>query len=77
MKSSGALKLIVPRSLLDSIAGYYASFQWLANQTELMRTKIDVIHQGNSKLFNTFVFQKMMHIDYDNFQRGVIVVKKN
>lgn len=76
MKSSGNLKLITPRNLLDSIATYYSSFQWLSNQTELMRTKIDVIHQGNSELFNTFVFQNMMHIDYGNFQRGVIAIKK-
>ena len=76
MKSSGALKLIAPRNFLDSIATYYSSFQWLSNQTELMRTKIDVIHQGNSSLFNTFIFQNMMHIDYGNFQRGVIVIKK-
>lgn len=76
MKSSGALKLISPRALLDSIADYYSSMQWLTNQAELMRMKIDVIHQGNSELFNTFVFQKMMHIDYGNFQGGLTTINR-
>ncbi len=76
MKSSGALKLVTPRSLLDSIADYYSSMQWLTNQTELMRMKVDAIHLGNSELFNTYVFQKMMQIDYGNFQAGVIAIKK-
>src|SRR5258706_478715 len=62
MKSSGALKLVTPRSLLDSIADYYSSMQWLTNQAELMRMKVDAIHLGNSDLFNTYVFQKMMSI---------------
>ena len=76
MKSSGVLKLINPRNLLDSIANYYSSMQWLTNQAELVRMKIDDIHQGNSELFSTYVFQKMMHIDYGNFQAGVIAIKK-
>src|SRR6266513_1594324 len=76
MKSSGVLKLISPRNLLDSIANYYSSMPWLTNQAELVRLKIDDIHQGNSELFNTYVFQKMMHIDYGNFQAGVIAIKK-
>ena len=76
MKASGNLKLIKPRSLLDSIANYYTSFQWFTNQAELMLSKIDEIHQNNSKLFNTFIFQKMMHIDYGDFQRGIISIRK-
>ena len=76
MKASGNLKLIKPRSLLDSIANYYTSFQWFFNQAELMLSKIDEIHQNNSKLFNTFIFQKMMHIDYGDFQRGIISIRK-
>jgi hypothetical protein len=76
MKASGNLKLIKPRSLLDSIANYYASFQWFTNQAELVLSKIDEIHQNNSKLFNAFIFQKMMHIDYGNFQRGIISIRK-
>jgi hypothetical protein len=76
MKSSGALKLITPRSLLDSIADYYTSIQWVTSQAELMLMKVDGIHQGNSQLFNSFIFQKMMHIDYGNFQHGVISIKR-
>jgi len=76
MKASGALRLLKPRWLLDSIADYYTSIQWLANQTELMRMKVDAIHLGNSQLFNTGVFQDMMQIDYGNFQHGVISIKK-
>ncbi len=76
MKASGNLKLIKPRSLLDSIANYYASFQWFSNQATLLLAKIDAIHQGNGKLFSTFIFQKMMQIDYGDFQRGIIAIKK-
>jgi len=76
MKASGNSKFIKPRSLLDSIANYYTSFQWFSNQAELLLSKIDAIHQGNSKLFNTFIFQKMMHIDYGDFQRGIISIRR-
>lgn len=77
MKSSGALRLISKRSLLDSIADYYSSMQWLTNQTELMRMKVDAIHLGNSELFDSRVFHKMVQkIDYGNFQGGDNVVIK-
>ncbi len=77
MKSSGALRLISKRSRLDSIADYYSSMQWLTNQTELMRMKVDAIHLGNSELFDSRVFQKMIQkIDYGNFQSGDNVVIK-
>ena len=76
MKLSGLLKWMRPRNLIDSIADYYTSIQWLSNQTDLMRMKVDAIHQGNSELFNTFIFEQMMHIDYGNFQRGVISIKR-
>lgn len=71
MKSSGTLRLISKRSLLDSIADYYSSMQWLQNQTELMRMKVDAIHLGNSELFDSRVFHKMLQkTDYGNFQDG-------
>jgi hypothetical protein len=76
MKSSGMLRHIRPRKILDSIANYYSSIQWLSNQTELVRMKVDGIHLGNSQLFNGFVFENMMQIDYGNFQRGIISIKK-
>ncbi len=76
MKFSGLLRYIRPRKILDSIANYYSSIQWLNNQTELVRMKVDAIHQGNSQLFDGFVFENMMQIDYGNFQRGIIAIKK-
>jgi hypothetical protein len=62
MKNSGFLKLIKPRALLDSLAAYYVSFQWLANQTELVRLKVDAIHKENAELFDGYVFHQMMKI---------------
>lgn len=76
MKSSASLKMVKPHSLLDSIADYYTSIQWITNQTELLRMKVDAVHLGNSQLFNSFVFQDMMQINYGNFQRGIIAIKK-
>ncbi|MGB3163440.1 MAG: hypothetical protein WBA96_07910, partial [Chitinophagaceae bacterium] len=46
--------------LLDSIGTYYASFQWLANQIDLLRLKMDEIHKANARLFDSYVFQQMM-----------------
>ena len=77
MKSSGALRLIKKRSLLDSIADYYTSMQWLINQTELLRMKIDAIHLGNTELFDSRVFHKMLQkVDYGNYQGANSVVIK-
>jgi hypothetical protein len=64
MKSSGSLKLISHRNLLDSIGNYYSSFQSQNNQTELMRQKINEIHTGNAEVFDAYIFQQMMHINY-------------
>ena len=62
MKSSGLLRFIKPKRLLDSIGTYYVSFQWLANQTDLLRLKLDEIHKGNVLLFDSYVFQQMMNV---------------
>ena len=62
MKSSGLLRYIKPKALLDSIGAYYASFKWLENQTELLRLKVNEIHKGNTQLFDSYVFQQMMNV---------------
>jgi hypothetical protein len=62
MKNSGLLRYIKPKKLLDSIGSYYISFQWLANQSDLLRLKVDEIHKGNVLLFDSYVFQQMMNI---------------
>jgi len=67
MKSSGLLRYVKPKELLDSIGTYYSSFQWLANQTELMRLKLDAIHKGNVLLFDSYVFQQMMNVGLTSF----------
>ena len=46
--------------MLDSIGTYYVSFQWLANQIDLLRLKLDEVHKGNTLLFDSYVFQQMM-----------------
>ena len=60
MKSSGLLRYIKPNYLLDSIGSYYVSFQWLINQNELLRLKIDEIQKKNALLFDSYVFQQMI-----------------
>ncbi len=60
LKSAGLLRYIKNKELLDSIGSYYVSFQWLANQIDLLRLKMDEIHKGNTRLFDSYVFQQMM-----------------
>ena len=60
LKAAGLLRYIKNKELLDSIGNYYASFQWLANQIDLIRLKMDEIHKGNTRLFDSYVFQQMM-----------------
>ena len=67
LKSSGLLRYIKPKILLDSIGTYYSSFQWLTNQTELLRLKLDEIHKKNALLFDSYVFQQMMNIRMTTF----------
>ena len=56
---AGLLRYIKNKELLDSIGNYYASLQWLANQIDLLRLKMDEIHKGNTRLFEGYVFQQM------------------
>jgi hypothetical protein len=60
LKSAGLLRYIKNKGLLDSIGAYYVSFQWLANQIDLLRLKLDEIHKGNARLFDSYIFQQMM-----------------
>ena len=60
LKSAGMLRYIKNKELLDSIGAYYVSFQWLVNQIDLLRLKMDEIHKGNARLFDSYVFQQMM-----------------
>jgi hypothetical protein len=59
LKTAGLLRYIKDKALLDSIGNYYASFQWLANQIDLLRLKMDEVHKGNTRLFDSYVFQQM------------------
>ena len=54
------LRYIKSKELLDSIGAYYVSFQWLANQIDLLRLKLDEIHKGNARFFDSYVFQQMI-----------------
>ena len=60
LKSAGLLRYITNKELLDSIGAYYVSFQWLANQIDLLRLKLDEIHKGNARFFDSYVFQQMI-----------------
>jgi len=60
LKTAGLLRYIKNKELLDSIGTYYVSFQWLANQIDLLRLKLDEVHKGNTLLFDSYVFQQMM-----------------
>jgi len=60
LKTAGLLRYIKNKDLLDSIGTYYVSFQWLANQIDLLRLKLDEVHKGNTLLFDSYVFQQMM-----------------
>jgi hypothetical protein len=60
LKAAGLLRYIKNKSLLDSIGSYYASFQWLSNQIDLLRLKMDEVHKGNTRLFDSYVFHEMM-----------------
>jgi hypothetical protein len=62
LKSAGLLRYIKNKELLDSIGAYYVSFQWLANQIDLLRLKLDEIHKGNTRLFDSYVFHQMFNI---------------
>ena len=76
IKSSGLLRLMRPRSLLDSISSYYISFEWLTNQSELLRMKLDDIHKGNEKLFDSYVFYEMMNVNLGNFNGTHLLINK-
>ena len=60
MKSAGILRFVHPHELLDSLGNYYVSFHWLEDQIDLLKLKLDVIHKGNSKLFDSYIFYQMM-----------------
>jgi hypothetical protein len=74
MKNSGLLRFINPASLLDSIGSYYVSFQWLANQTELMRLKLDEVHKGNTVLFDSYVFYRMMNVGLSSYNGRHLII---
>ena len=76
MKSSGLLRYIKPKRLLDSIGTYYVSFQWLANQTDLLRLKLDEIHKGNAVLFDSYVFHQMMNVQLPTSSGSRIIINK-
>ena len=76
LKSSGLLRYIKPKILLDSIGTYYSSFQWLTNQTELLRLKMDEIHKKNALLFDSYVFQQMMNIGMTTFGGSRTIINK-
>jgi len=59
LKAAGLLRYIKNKDLLDSIGNYYASYQWMDYQIDLQRLKMDEIHKGNTRLFDSYVFHQM------------------
>ena len=74
MKSSGLLKLIHPRQLLDSLGFYYANFGRLTEQDHLVILKLDEVHKGNHLLFDTYVFSQMK-FESDNINKSYSIVQ--
>jgi hypothetical protein len=74
MKSSGLLKLIHPRQLLDSLGFYYATFGRLTEQDHLAGLKLDEVHKGNHLLFDTYVFSQMK-VEYENINKSYSIVQ--
>jgi len=60
LKAAGLLRYIKNKDLLDSIGTYYASVQWLDNQLNFLRLKLDEIARGNNRVFDSYVFHQMM-----------------
>ena len=77
MKSSGTLRLITPRSLLDSIGNYYSGTEWLTNRgSELATRRVDEVIKDNNELFAASVFQQMMHINYSTYEDSMVRVNR-
>lgn len=53
---------------------YYASFQWLNKQTELMRLKLNEIHRSNANLFDSYVFNQMINVRLTSFGGGRTII---
>jgi hypothetical protein len=73
MKTSGNLKLISPRSLLDSLGLYYVTFQLLAKQDEFVELKNDAVAKVNPLLFDSYVFSQMK-VGYNSTNRSHTIV---
>jgi hypothetical protein len=74
MKSSGMLKLIHPRILLDSLGLYYVTFQLLSGQDGVVRVKNDAVHKSNYLLFDSYIFSQM-EVGYDSINRSHTTVE--
>lgn len=74
MKSSGSLRLIEPRTLLDSISDYYQSVQYFKEFNTLQDQKITDVHLANGQLFDGYTFQKILRFvpTKTGFVRGEI-----
>lgn len=74
MKAAGILKLVRPRSLLDSLGFYYVTFQLLSQQDETLKMQNNNVHNGNHLLFDNAVFSQMKVV-FDSFNRSHTVVE--
>ncbi len=74
MKASGMLKLLRPRRLLDSLSLYYATFQFLSQQDNLVKLKLDAVHKDNYLLFDNYVFSQMKVV-FDSINRSHTLVE--
>ena len=69
MKASGVLKLIHPRDLLDSLALYYVTFQFLSAQDNLVKLTLDDVHKDNYLLFDNRIFSQMK-VGFQNINKS-------
>ncbi|HEY2722979.1 MAG TPA: hypothetical protein VGI82_14700 [Chitinophagaceae bacterium] len=75
MKASGILKLLHPRNLLDSLSLYYVTFQFLTQQDNLVKLKLDAVHKDNHLLFDNYVFSQMK-IVFDSINKSHTIVER-
>ncbi len=73
MKGSGILKLIRPRSLLDSLSLYYVTFQFLSHQDNLVKLSLDQVHKDNYLLFDNYVFSQMK-VTFESINKSHTIV---
>ena len=76
LKSSGSLRLITNKKVIDSINAYYQALKWFELDNNLQFAKVNDVHSGNSFLFNAVTFQKMFTDKYVNNENTMVGIQE-